>query len=714
MPRALCIHGHFYQPPRFDPWLEDVLPEGSAAPFHDWNERICRQCYSPMAFARRLDGSGLITEALNAYAWISFNFGPTLLTWLERHAEDTYRRILAADAESLARWGHGNALAQVYHHAIMPLAPRLDKELEIAWAIQDFQHRFRRPPQGMWLAETAVDLDTLDALAAAGIQFTILAPRQAKAIRMPGEADFHPVEEGFLPVHLPYRVATPSGQSITVFFYHGPVSQAVAFERLLQNGEHFWQRLLASFENGLRAVATDGESYGHHFPFGEMALAYVIDQARHGRDGVSLTNFAAYLAAQPATAEAIIHENSSWSCIHGVERWRSNCGCTTGDYPPGNQEWRRPLRRALNYLKYYVDDHYFSAMARLGPHPGTILKNYGRVLCGAEDLEGFLRRHGVAADPKALTQAARLLAMQRCSLASFSSCAWFFDDLARIEPLNGLTWARRALDLLAATGGPDVEAGFVRILAEAQANRPGAGTGADLWEHEVTPRRPSVEELTHFLMVNSPPVVGKRVLWPGVTLTVARVQGEVLHIEYVWPRTLEHGSVATTISALARTPPGRHRLALSRAMASHREELLFQASIGQASRLARLLGPMDLGQHRFEVDIILLVPGLAWNWLVGEATLPAARVTALAEILASNPGVRELLQRQAESKALQFANHLPNESGALVNLVRRAREIGLRCTWWEVQNRVLEHPQRGRMLELCQILSLRPDPPTAY
>jgi len=709
MTRAICIHGHFYQPPRFDPWLEDVLPEGSAAPDHDWNARICRECYTPMAHARRLDGSGLVIESLNAYAWISFNFGPTLLAWMERHAPDTYQRILAADSASRRRLGHGNALAQVYHHAIMPLAPRLDKEMEVAWAIQDFQHRFGRAPQGMWLAETAVDLDTLDVLAAAGIQFTILAPRQAKAVRLPGEAEFHPVDEASLPVHQPYLVQTPGGHRISVFFYHGPVSQAVAFERLLQNGETFWQRLTAGLEAGLRAIATDGESYGHHFPFGEMALAYVIEQARSGRDRVELTNFAAYLAAHPPTAEALIHENSSWSCVHGVERWRAHCGCTTGEHPDWDQEWRRPLRRALNYVKYYVDDHYFSAMARLGAHPGNILKEYGQVLCGAWELEKLLRRHGVT-DPKAQVQAARLLAMQRSALASFASCAWFFDDLARIEPLNGLTWARRALDLLAATGGPDVEEGMVRILADAHANRPGAGSGADLWEQEVTPRRPKMEELALYLSLDGGIHRGARATWPGLELHAAGHEHGTIQVQYHWPRTLERGTLALTALALARTTPHRHRLALSRILETQSEESLFQESLQQAMRLCAMLGPFDLGQRRFETDILFLAPGLAWAWLTKAAALSRERVLALRELLAANPEIRAFVERRAEAQAVRLTHDLPAQGQALVELVGRARELGLQCTWWEAQNRILEHPQRGRMLEVCQHLSVRATP----
>ena len=716
MSRSLCIHGHFYQPPRYDPWIEDVLPEGSAAPFHDWNERIARECYTPVAYARRLDANGHIAEAINAYAFISFNFGPTLLTWMQRHLPETYARILAADAASVQRLGHGNALAQVYHHAILPLAPRLDKEIEIAWAIDDFQHRFRRPPEGMWLAETAVDLDTLDALAAAGIRFTILAPRQAKAIRPIGDHDFQPVDEHSIPTHQPYLVQTPSGAPLAVFFYDGPVSQAVAFERLLHNGETFWQRLVAEVpEGGIRTIATDGESYGHHFPFGEMALAYVIEQGRRHRDGFQLTNLAAFLASHPPQHEALIHENSSWSCVHGVERWRSHCGCSTGEHPDWNQEWRRPLRRALNYLKYYVDDHYFSAMARLTSKPGSILRHYGQVLCGADDLTGFLRRFGVPGDGQNLTQAARLLAMQRWALASFSSCAWFFDDIARIEPLNGLTCARRAMDLLAATGGPDVEAGFVRILAEAHANRPGAGTGQNLWEQVVTPRRPSMHTLALYLTLDGPPTTPRRHSWPGLTIQGNLGEDAALYLQYEWHHTLERATQRIPLTDLARIPQGRHALALARSRIRAKEAALFRTSCQLAEGLDGLLGPMDLGQTRWEADPILLAPGLAWLWMTDRIQLIPERAAALASLLASNPQLRGTLEHHAEAQAKAWSGDLVAHAADLTLLIQRARELGLRTTWWDLQNRVLEHPSRGRLQELCQLLSIRPssDQPAA-
>ena len=426
MHRALCIHGHFYQPPREDPWLGRILPEGSAAPSRHWNERICRESYAPLARARRLDGSGRIIELLNCYEWLSFNVGPTLLSWMERSAPETYARILEADRASLARLGHGNALAQVYHHVIMPLTSDANKALEVGWAVDDFTARFGRAPEGMWLAETAVDTPTLTALATAGITFTILAPSQATAVSDDGR-NWREVDAGSLDIGQPYKVALPSGRSMAVFFYHGPLSQAVAFDRLLADGEQFFRRLSGAAGPGLLALATDGETYGHHFTFGEMALAYVLDQARSGRDGLSLTNFATVLAKEPPRRFVRIREASAWSCAHGVERWRADCGCTTGGHPGYNQRWRAPLRRALDRLDTRLTDHFTAAGRELFPDPQAALLAYGQVMAASLSPEAFEAAHmAPELDQAGRATAWKLLSMRKWGLASLASCAWFF------------------------------------------------------------------------------------------------------------------------------------------------------------------------------------------------------------------------------------------------------------------------------------------------
>lgn len=486
--RLFCIHGHFYQPPREDPWLGRILIEPSAAPMRHWNERIVEESYGPVGWAHRTDGQGRIMEICNCYEWMSFNVGPTLMAWLERRSPKVYARVLEADAASCQRWGHGNAIAQVYHHAIMPLASALDKELETTWAVADFAKRFGRQPEGMWLAESAVDTATLEVLANAGISFVILAPRQARAVAGPG-GDFVPVAENGFDVTKPYRVDLPSGASMSVFFYHGPLSQAVAFERLLENGEAFWNRINAGAAGGLLTLATDGETYGHHFHFGEMALAYVLAQGREQRDGLGLTNPGAYLAANPPTDRVLLHEPSSWSCVHGVERWRSDCGCKDGGHPDWNQRWRAPLRTALATAKAALDEHFFSAGQGCFADPRRALLAFGSVLADRGESGAFAREHITAHDQDGINRAWKLLIMQEQGLAAFASCAWFFDDISRIEPVNAMTFMWRAMELALDTGGPDLREAFRFDLAQAVSNKPEEGSGADILDRRVLPRQ---------------------------------------------------------------------------------------------------------------------------------------------------------------------------------------------------------------------------------
>lgn len=705
MTKSLCIHGHFYQPPRFDPWLEEVMAEGSAAPDHDWNRRITKECYAPLALARRLDHAGRITELINCYAWMSFNFGPTLLTWMQRHAPDTYDRILDADRESLKRLGRGNALAQVYHHAIMPLSTDLDKNLETIWAVQDFRTRFGRAPEGMWLAETAVDVPTLEVLVKHNIAFTILAPRQAKAVRVLGEEQFSPVDENTLDTTQPYLVRLPEGKSIVVFFYQGDTSRAVAFERLLENGENFWTRLTASFAGGLRTIATDGESYGHHFMFGEMALAYVVAQAREGRESVRLTNYAAYLAGHAPTHEVVIHENSSWSCVHGVERWKTHCGCSDGGHPDWIQDWRRPLRRCLNYLKYYVDEHYFRAGSTVFADPGRALEDYGLVLARAMDQDTFLDTHLA---PNSTLQdrrtACQLLVMQKQALASFSSCAWFFDDIARIEPLNALTAARRSLDLMQATGGPDVEAGFVRILAEAQSNMDESLDGAVIWSTMIAPRRPSLAELSLYALVDAHAGVDTELEWPGLTLLIASDGREWL-AQGTWARTLEHEELRFQ-GPVGLETAGRHAAELGMRLACRHEEDM----LSQACQLARALGPLlpgfTEGQQRPQASVDLLAPGLVWNWVFSIADLHSDVRAYLKKWLAENGQVRHALSTRIEARGEELGRELPGSASALVALIGRCRELDLPVYWWNLQNLVYFLPAQTALRDVRRALGL--------
>jgi alpha-amylase/alpha-mannosidase (GH57 family) len=343
MDRHVVVHGHFYQPPRENPWLELVEQQDSAWPAHDWNERITAECYRPNLAARVLDDEGRITALVDNYSTMSFNVGPTLLAWMADHAPEVHAAIVASDAASMERFGgHGSAMAQVHNHAIMPLCNDRDRHTQVRWGITDFRHRFGRDPEGMWLAETAADTPTLEALAEHGIAFTVLSPHQAAETRTIGAKGWTDVTGGRVDPTVPYRVELPSGRSIAVFFYDGQVSQAVAFEGLLHSGDRFAQRLLGAFPDrdgpALVNIATDGESYGHHHRQGEMALAQALQRVA-ATDGVRLTNYAEYLALHPPQHEARIIEGSSWSCAHGVERWRADCGCTNGE-TGGSQAWR--------------------------------------------------------------------------------------------------------------------------------------------------------------------------------------------------------------------------------------------------------------------------------------------------------------------------------------------------------------------------------------
>src|ERR687897_141276 len=356
MERYVCIHGHFYQPPRENAWLETVELQDSAYPYHDWNQRITAECYAPNSVARILDDQGRIVQLVNNYSRISFNFGPTLLQWLENNEPEVYEAILSADRLSMQKFaGHGSAIAQPYNHIILPLASQRDRRTQVLWGIGDFERRFKRRPEGIWLPETAVDLETLEILAEEGIRFTILAPHQASRVRRTGARLWQDVTGARIDPTRPYSQQLPSGKSIGLFFYDGPIARAVAFEGLLTRGDHFADRLIGAFSDQrswpqLVHIATDGESYGHHHRFGDMALAYALNQIE-SKKLAQLTNYGEYLERHPPTQEVEIIEKSSWSCFHGIDRWWSNCGCNTGGHPNWDQEWRTPLRDALDWLR---------------------------------------------------------------------------------------------------------------------------------------------------------------------------------------------------------------------------------------------------------------------------------------------------------------------------------------------------------------------------
>jgi alpha-amylase/alpha-mannosidase (GH57 family) len=491
--RFVCVHGHFYQPPRENPWLEEVEVQDSARPYHDWNARVTAECYAPNAASRILDGDRRILEITNNYSRISFNIGPTLLAWLEGGAPETYARIIEADRVSGAqRGGHGNALAQAFNHMILPLATRRDKETQVAWGIADFRRRFGRDPEGMWLPETAVDTETLAVLAARGIAFTILAPHQAARVRPIGAEPWTDVKDGRVDPTLPYLCRLPGGATIVLFFYDGPIARAVAFEGLLNNGDAFADRLASGFRDDRKGaqlvhIATDGESYGHHHRFGEMALAHVL-RVIEERGSARLTNYGEFLVLHPPDHEVEIVEPTSWSCAHGVERWRANCGCRVG-HPGWNQEWRKPLREALDWLRDELA-HIYEEYARADlPDPWAARDAYIDVILdrSPEAVARFFTGHGrpgltLEDRPRVL----RLLEMQRHALLMFTSCGWFFDELSGIETVQVIKYAARAIQL-AEGFGHRLEDEFVGRLASAKSNLRRWGDGAAIYRRAVRP-----------------------------------------------------------------------------------------------------------------------------------------------------------------------------------------------------------------------------------
>ncbi len=503
----ICVHGHFYQPPRENPWLEAVERQDDAYPFHDWNERITAECYAPNTRARILDDHGRITRLVNNYARMSFNLGPTLLAWMRDADPTTYRDVLDADRHSAKRFGgHGSAMAQVYGHAIMPLADDRDRRTQVRWGVIDFQRRFGRDPDGMWLAETAVDDATLELLAEAGIRFTVLSPHQAARSRPIGEERWQDVGGGRVDPTRPYRVTLPSGRQITVFFYDGPISQAVAFEGLLASADRFERRLMDGFADRegpqLVHIATDGESYGHHHRHGEMALAATLERIQQ-RDDVQLTNYAQYLSLFPPDHEAEIIQASSWSCSHGVERWRSDCGC--GSQPGRHQRWRAPLRAALGELRTELAERYERTAAPLLDDPWVARDDYLEVVLDRDgQLDAFLARHARRTlDPDATSRVLHLLEMQRHSLLMDTSCGWFFDELSRIEPVQVLRYAARAIQLAFELTGEDLEPRFLATLATAESNEPAYRDGRRLYERQVRPAVADLEQVgAHFAIAS--------------------------------------------------------------------------------------------------------------------------------------------------------------------------------------------------------------------
>jgi alpha-amylase/alpha-mannosidase (GH57 family) len=536
--RYLCVHAHFYQPPRENPWLEAIEIQDSAYPYHDWNERITAECYAPNAACRILDGDQHIIDIVNNYSKISFNFGPTLFSWIEAKAPRLYETIRAADRESIKRFtGHGGAISQAYNHMIMPLANERDKITQAIWGIRDFQHRFERFPEGMWLPEGAVDTPTLETLAAQGIKFTILSPYSAKRVRKIGdqnnsaatsepnaaatsgakaskkktskdpapppqqeapqnETEWADVCGGRIDPARAYRVNLPSGKSMAVFFYDGPVSRAVAFEDILSRGEDFARRLTGALSDSrdwpqLAHIATDGETYGHHKAHGDMALGYALREIDANKLA-TLTVYGEFLEKYPPTHEAEVFENSSWSCAHGVERWRSDCGCNSGGHADWNQKWRAPLRAAFDWLRDCVAPLYEKHAGPLLRDVWAARNDYIDVVLdrSPESMNKFFEKHAtrVLTDDEVVA-VLKLLELQRHAMLMYTSCGWFFDELSGIETLQAIQYAGRVVQLAQDFSDEDIEFQFVDKLALAKSNISEVGDGRGAWEKYVVPMK---------------------------------------------------------------------------------------------------------------------------------------------------------------------------------------------------------------------------------
>lgn len=510
----LTIHGHFYQPPRENPWLESVELQDSASPFHDWNERINSECYNPNSVSKIVDSRNKILNVVNNYKLMSFNFGPTLLSWMEEYAPLAYERVIKADIESVGeRDGHGNAIAQVYNHMIMPLANEHDKQTQVLWGIRDFEARFGRKPEGMWLAETAVDDDSLRVLVENGIKFTILSPYQALRFRKMGDKDWTDVSWGNIDPARAYRyyIKSAPDKHIDLFFYDGAISKSVAFDEILKDGNKFVRRLKEGVAENrdyaqLVNIATDGESYGHHTKFGDMALSYVL-RIRAKEEGFTIVNYAQYLEKNPSMVEVDIKQASSWSCFHGVGRWKEDCGCSTGGHPGWNQKWRKPLRDALDYLrdelivifekegsKYFKKDCW------------QVRNNYIDIILDRNELviKKFQKSNFVAdLSEEQKVRAMELLEIQRQAMLMYTSCGWFFSEISGIETTQIMKYAARAMQLAQNFTKKDLEKKFLELLAEAKSNFPDFGTGKEIFEKFVRPSVITTKQVASLWAISS-------------------------------------------------------------------------------------------------------------------------------------------------------------------------------------------------------------------
>ena len=518
----LVIHGHFYQPPRENPWTGEIERQESAAPFHDWNARIAAECYTPNARSRVLDSRGRIQDIVNNFERLSFNVGPTLLSWIIAEAPDVFEAMLRADGASQRRLGHGNAIAQAYNHMILPLATPRDRQTQIHWGIREFQHRFGRSPEAMWLPETAVDTATLESLVRAGMRYVILSPAQAARWRPMGESRWITPAEAELDSRRPYRWSLRDGRGkaredvgIDVCFYDAPLSRGISFQHYLRDAGTLASRIAnaaAGFSDPLILIATDGESFGHHEKFGDMCLATLFAREAPQRE-FSVTNLAAYLASHRPTWEVELLAQSAWSCSHGLGRWQDDCGCSAGGGPGWSQRWRRPLREGLDRLRDALGQIFVEEGGSLLADVWAARDDYiGLLLDPSETTrEAFFARHSThPLSSVEQVRVLRLLEMEHQALLMYTSCGWFFSEISGLETVQNLRYAARAIELAEPFAPLDLEAVLLGHLERAQSNVPAWKDGRHVWESQVRPSRVRAEDAVARLLLEG--VLGREII----------------------------------------------------------------------------------------------------------------------------------------------------------------------------------------------------------
>lgn len=510
MNRFVCIHGHFYQPPRENAWLEEIELQDSALPYHDWNDRICAQCYEPNTATRILGTESKIINIVNNYQKISFNFGPTLLSWMERRRPNVYAKIINAAKESKKRYaGHLCAIAQCYNHIIMPLANYRDKKTQVLWGIKDYRYRYGHTPEGMWLPETAVDLESLKIMADNGIKFTILAPHQAKRVRKIGQAQWTEITDGRINILQPYLCRLRGGKQIAVFFYNGEISRKVAFEDLLLSGENFAKSMAGMFTDDPSAqiahIATDGETFGHHQGFGDMGLTYCLYYIEKN-NLAKITVYGEFLEKFPPQFEVQIRENTSWSCSHGIQRWKSDCGCSSGAHAGWNQKWREYLRESLDWLRDELGEIYWDKTAPFVYDPSKLRDSYIDIILdrSPENIDNFFSRHlRRKITAQQTVTLLKLLEMQRNAMLMYTSCGWFFDEISGIETTQILQYASRAIQLAKDITGESLEEAFIEMLSQAQSNIAELENGAKIYRMFIKPAQTDLKSVASHYAVSS-------------------------------------------------------------------------------------------------------------------------------------------------------------------------------------------------------------------